>query len=341
MNSMRRVIWGILALIAIIAVGTTGYMIIEGWPFLDSVYMTITTITTVGYGEIHPLSDGGRIFGIFLILGGMGGAFYALTGVIEYIVEGNIGTLLGRRRMENKISQLKGHFILCGFGRVGEEIANILKEEDVPFVVIDNRPECKTRADKAGYLYIQGDATNDEVLQSAGIENARGLITALGSDIDNTYITLSARGMYPALFITARASDAAAEAKLKRIGANRIVSPNSIGARRMAMLALRPTVVDFLDTISRRHGPELQMENVAIGNNSTLEGKTVKDIKQISRAIILAINKKSGKLLANPSDEETVNAGDSLILMGTSTQLSTLEAICEGVTLEDLNQNKK
>lgn len=338
MKSMRRLIIGIVALIATIAVGTAGYVIIEGWSVLDSVFMTITTITTVGYGEVHALSDTGRIFSIILILGGMGGAFYALTGVIEYIVEGNIGTLLWRRRMENKISQLKGHFILCGFGRVGEEIADILKEEDVPFVVIDNRTEGITRAANSGYLYVEGDATNDEILKEAGIENARGLITALGSDVDNTYITLSARGMYPSLFITTRASDSAAEAKLKRIGANRIVSPNSIGARRMAMLALRPAVVDFLDTISRRRGPELQMENVAIGDNSTLEGKTVNDIKQTSRAIILAINKKNGKLLANPSDEETVNAGDSLIIMGTSTQLSSLEAICAGIKPEELNK---
>jgi voltage-gated potassium channel len=340
MNSIRKVIFGILALVIIIAAGTAGYMIIEDWTVFDSLYMTIITITTVGYGEVHPLSESGRIFSIFLILGGMGGAFYALTGIIQYIIEGNIVTLLGRRRMENKIVQLRGHYILCGFGRVGEEIANILNEEDVPFVVIDNRAECKTRADKAGYLYIEGDATNDEVLKSAGIENARGLITALGSDIDNTYITLSARGMYPSLFITARASDAAAEAKLKRIGANRIVSPNNIGARRMAMLALRPTVVDFLDTISSRHGPELQMENVAIGDNSTLEGKTVSDIKQTSRAIILAINKKNGKLLANPSDEETVYAGDSLIIMGTSAQLSSLEAICAGEKPEGPHQDK-
>jgi voltage-gated potassium channel len=330
MKSLNKVIWGILALVATIAIGTIGYEIIEGWSFLDSVYMTITTITTVGYSEVHPLSDSGRIFSIFLILGGMGGAFYALTGVITYIIEGNIGATLGRRRMENKISQLKEHFILCGFGRVGEEIANIFKEEEVSFVVIDNRPECTTRAEQAGYLYLEGDATSDEILKEAGIERARGLVASLGSDIDNTYITLSARGLYPSLFITARASDAEAEKKLRRTGANRIVSPNSIGARRMAMLALRPTVMDFLDTITRRRGPALQMENVAIDSNSTLNGLTIEDIKRCSRATILALNRKTGTLLANPRDEEKVTAGDSLIIMGTSDQLATLEAVCEG-----------
>jgi voltage-gated potassium channel len=335
MKSARRVLIGILALHATIAIGSIGYMVIEHWSFLDSVFMTITTVTTVGYSDMG-MSSGGRIFSIFLILGGMGGAFYALTGIIEYIVEGNIGTLLGRRRMENKIAQLKAHFILCGFGRVGEEIANILHEEEVPFIIIDNRPECITRADAAGFLYVEGDATSDEILKAAGIENARGLIVALGSDVDNTYITLSARGLYPNLFITARASDATAEAKLKRIGANRIVSPNSIGARRMAMLALRPAVMDFLDTISRRRGPELQMENVAINENSSLDGQTVDDIRKCSRATILAINKKTGRLLANPSGDEQVNIGDSLIIMGTSDQLTSLEAVCAAVKPEDL-----
>jgi voltage-gated potassium channel len=336
MKSLNKVIWGIMALVATIAIGTIGYMIIEeNWSFLDSIYMTITTITTVGYHEVHPLSDGGRIFSIVLILGGMGGAFYALTGVITYIVEGNIGATLGRRRMENKITQLKDHFILCGFGRVGEEIANIFKEEDVQFVIIDNRPECNTRADQAGYLYIEGDATSDEVLKKAGIEKARGLVAALGSDIDNTYITLSARGLYPSLFITARASDHEAEKKLRRIGANRIVSPNSIGARRMAMLALRPTVMDFLDTITRRRGPELQMENIAIDTDSSLNGRTIEDIKNCSMATILALNKKTGTLLANPSNKEKVTAGDSLIIMGTRDQLTSLEAVCEGAVKLD------
>ncbi len=292
MNSLRRVIIGFLALMAIIIVGSIGYMVIEGWSVIDAVYMTITTITTVGYREVNPLSNGGRIFNIFVILGGMGGAFYALTGVIQYIVEGNLAATFGRRRMENKIEKLTSHFILCGFGRVGEEIAAILREEEVPFVIIDNRAECVSRADKAGYLYLEGDATSDEILKKAGIERARGLITALGSDVDNTYITLSARGLYPSLFITSRASDAAAESKLKRMGANRVVSPNSIGARRMAMLALRPTVVDFLDSITRRRGPELQVENVAIGQDSSLDNRTISDIQQCSKAIILALNKK-------------------------------------------------
>ena len=232
--------------------------------------------------------------------------------------------------MKTKIAKLKGHLILCGYGRVGEEIARTFKEEGVPFVVIDNRPECITRAEQAGYLHLQGDATSDEVMKEAGIERARGLVAALGTDADNTYIVLSARGLRPDLFIEARASDKEAEAKLKRAGADRIVSPNSIGARRMALLAIRPTVADFIDTVTFRRGRELQMENIIVPDSSPLVGQTVAATRQRSQANILAINRKNGKLLANPVSEEAIEPGDRLVIMGTAEQLTTLESLCQG-----------
>ncbi|MFC2003975.1 potassium channel family protein [Chloroflexota bacterium] len=330
MNSLRRLSWGIGALVAIIAIGVIGYTVIEGWSFLDSLYMTIITITTVGYNEVHPPTDNGQIFSIFLIIGGVGGALYALTGVMQYIVEGNIGTTWGRRRMKSKIAQLKGHFILCGFGRVGEEIAHTFKEEGAPFVVIDNRPDCIARIEQTGYLYLEADATSDEVLKEAGIERARGLVAAVGVDTDNTYITLSARELRPDLFVEARASSEEAEKKLKRAGADRVVSPYSLGGRRMAMLALRPAVVDFIDTVTQRRGPELQLENIAVSSGSSLAGQTVEEARQCSKATVLAVSKKSGRLLPNPSGEETIAAGDSLIIMGTREQLASLELVCEG-----------
>ncbi|MEE8414408.1 MAG: NAD-binding protein [Dehalococcoidales bacterium] len=335
MGSRRRVLWGGSTLIAILAAGTTGYAVIEGWSLLDSIYMTVITITTVGYAEVHSLSAGGQVFSIFLIIGGVSGALYTLTGIIEYILEGNIGTTWGRRRMNNKITGLKDHIILCGFGRVGEEIARTFKEEGVTFVIIENRQESITRLEQSGYLYVEGDATRDGVLKEASIERARGLVAALGSDADNTYITLSGRELHPDLFIEARASGAEAGKKLRSAGANRIVSPTSIGARRMAMLAMRPAVVDFIDTITRNRGPDLLVENVAIGDDSTLAGQTVADVRQCSKANVLAINKKTGKLVPNPSGEEKIVAGDSLIIMGTSEQLSSLETICEGVKLDE------
>ena len=231
--------------------------------------------------------------------------------------------------MERTISKLKEHFILCGYGRVGQEIARIFAEEGVPFVIIDKDRESIAIAEKDGRLYVLADATSDEVLKEAGIERARGLVIAVGNDADSVYITLSARGLRPDLFIEARASSSAAGAKLKNAGANRIIAPYSLGARRMAQLALRPTVVDFIDTVIYRRGRELQMENIVVGSNSALAGLTVEETRHRTKAAILAISKKGGKLLANPQGEETVESGDRLIAMGTKKQLAVLEEICE------------
>ncbi len=322
-------LWGVCVLVIIIAAGVIGYVVIEGWSFIDAIYMTIITITTVGYAEVHPLTTTGRIFSLFLIAGGVGGALYALSGIAGYILEGHLGTTWGRRRMERNIAKLKRHFILCGYGRVGREIAHIFTEEGVPFVVIDKDRESIATAEKDGYLYVFGDATSDEVLKEAGIEQARGLVAALGSDAESVYITLSARGLRPDLFIEARASSSMAGAKLKKAGADRIISPYSLGARRMAQLALRPTVVDFIDTVIYRRGRELQMENIAVGSDSALAGLTVEETRRRTKAAILAISKKGGKLVANPPGEETIESGDRLITLGTKQQLAALEKICE------------
>ena len=329
MSSMRRLLWGICALVIIIIAGVIGYIVIEEWSFIDALYMTIVTITTVGYAEVHPLSVGGRIFSIFLIVGGVSGALYTVSAIVGYVIEGHLGTTLGRRRMERNIAKLREHFILCGYGRVGQEIARIFTEEGVPFVVIDKDRDSIAAAEKEGYLYVLADATDDEGLKEAGIERARGLVVAAGNDADNVYITLSARETRPDLFIEARASSNTAGAKLKRAGANRIIAPYSLGARRMAQLALRPTVVDFIDTVIYRRGRELQMENIVVGSNSALAGLTVEETRHRTKAAILAISKKDGKLLANPQGEETIESGDRLITLGTKKQLAALEEICE------------
>jgi voltage-gated potassium channel len=241
----RRVLPALYVLVIIVSIGVIGYMVIERWSFIDALYMTILTITTVGYGEVHTLSQGGRVFSVILMIGGVGGVLYTLSLLIQYLLEGQFGITLRRRWMKTEIAKLKEHFILCGYGRMGQEIAHAFSGEGIPFVVIENSQESAARAGENGYLYLQGDATNDEVLKEARIESARGLVAAVGSDVDNTYITLSARGLCPDLFITARSCSPGVEVKLKRAGANRIVSPHSIGARRMAMLALHPAVVDF------------------------------------------------------------------------------------------------
>jgi len=233
--------------------------------------------------------------------------------------------------MKNKIAKLREHFILCGYGRVGQEIAGVFAEEQVSFVVIDKDKDIINKAEEDNRLCLLADATNDETLKEAGIEHARGLVVAVASDADSTYITLSARQLRPELFIEARASSNEVETKLKKAGATRVISPNSIGARRMAMLALRPAVVDFFDTVTHRRGRELQMENIAIKEKSCLVGQPVNDVRQRTKATILAISRQNGKLLANPTAGDMLEAGDILIAMGTREQLASLEQICDEV----------
>ncbi len=325
MGASRRVLQGIVLLLAIIAIGVAGYRLIEGWPLLDSLYMTVITITTVGFTEVHPLSTAGRVFTIFLIIGGVGGALYALTGIITFVVEGQFGWTLGRQRMRSRIAQLKGHFVLCGYGRVGEEIARHFKEEGIPFVVIDNHPDCISRLEAAGHLFIQGDATKDEILKAAGVEEARGLVAAVGTDVDNTYITLSARGLNPRLFIEARASNLEAEDKLRRAGADRVVSPTSIGGRRMAMLALRPAVVDFIDTVTIGRGRDMQLEDVDITPGSRLAGRAVREARRGGDVNILAMWKKDGRFIASPPDDTVLEQGDRLVVIGSPRALAALD----------------
>jgi len=240
----QRILPALYVLAITIVSGVTGYMVIERWSFIDALYMTILTITTVGYGEVQPLSQSGKVFSIVLMAGGVGGVLYTLSLFIQYLLEGQFGITLRRRRMKTEIAKLKEHVILCGYGRMGQEIAYTFNDEGIDFVIIENAQQSAAKAGEDGCLYLQGDATNDEVLKEARIESARGLVAAVGSDVDNTFITLSARGLNPDLVITARACSPGVEVKLKRAGATRVVSPHSIGARRMAMLALHPAAVD-------------------------------------------------------------------------------------------------
>ncbi len=235
--------------------------------------------------------------------------------------------------MKNRIAHLKNHFILCGYGRVGQEIARILADEKADFVIIDKSREGITQAEMDNHLYIMADAASDDTLKEAGIERARGLIVAIGNDADSTYVTLSARQIKPDLFIEARISSHEAEGKLKRAGADRIVSPYSIGARRMAMLALQPEVADFIDIVSFK-GHDMYLENLIVGKGSLLAEKTLGNARKESKAVVLAINRNNRKMITNPSDNEKIQAGDSLIAMGTREEMRALEGICESCNLE-------
>ena len=328
MSPRRRLVYIALALLVVIAAGTVGYKLIGGdeWSFLDALYMTVTTLSTVGFKEVHDLSATGRIFTILLVIGGVGVMFYSLGTIFQYFIEGQLTDIFEGRRMKEGIAKLKDHIIICGYGQVGREVALTFKGEGVPFVVIDQNQEAIAKADKDGHLYIQGNATRDDTLDEAGIQRARGLVAAVGSDADNIFITLSARGLRSDLLIIARAFAEESESKLKRAGADRVILPLRLGGRRLAMVALHPLVIDFVETTMHSRERDFVLEDVSIASGSPLAGMTIKQGQETSGgAVILAVKKKGGNLLANPPQETLLEVGDEVVVMGTKQQLSSFE----------------
>lgn len=311
----------------LLALGTSGYMVIEGWSFLDALYMTVTTLVTVGYGEIHPLSSIGRIFTIGLIVLGVGGVLYTFTTVMQFVFEGHLGREWELRRMQGRIDRLRDHFILCGYGRVGRQVARDFSEDGVPFVLIDQSPERLENAASDGCMTLRGDATDDDTLRRAGIERARGLVTCVQSDAENIFVTLSARALKPDLYIVARSNDEDAAPKLRRAGADRVVSPYSIGGRQMAMLAVRPAAVEFVDRVLSRSGIELLLEDFAIAERSTLVGRTLADIQHnVAPGVTVIAVRRDSRLVTQPPADLDVRTGDELVAFGTPEQLRTLES---------------
>ncbi len=327
MSLRRRLTYIAIALLAVIAFGTIGYRIIQDeWSLLDCIYMTITTLSTVGFREIDGLSDTGRIFTMVLIVGGVGVMLYSLGAIVQYLIEGQITNMWGIRRMKDNVAKLRDHIIICGYGQVGREVALTLKSEGVPFVVIDQNQEAITKAAGEGQLYVQGNATRDDILNEAGIQRARGLVAAVGSDADNIFIALSARGLRSDFLIVARAFAEESESKLKRAGADRVILPLRLGGRRLAMIALHPLVIDFVETTMHSRERDFVLEDMSIASGSPLAGITMKQGQEISGgAAILAVKKKGGVLLANPPQETMLEAGDEVVVMGTRQQLSSFE----------------
>jgi voltage-gated potassium channel len=326
MSPRRRLISIGIALLAVIAIGTTGYLIIQDeWSLLDCVYMTIITLSTVGFREIDGLSDAGRVFTLVLIVGGVGVMFYSLGTIVQYLIEGQITNMWGSRRMKDNIAKIKDHIIICGYGQVGREVAITFKSEGVPFVIIDQNQEAIAKAAGDGLLYVQGNATRDDILEEAGIQRARGLVAAVGSDADNIFITLSARGLRSDLLIVARAFAEESESKLKRAGADRVILPLRLGGRRLAMIALHPLVIDFVETTIHSRERDFVLEDVSIASGSPLAGMTIKQGQDSGGAAILAVKKKGGALLGNPPQETVLEAGDEVVVMGTRQQLSSFE----------------
>ena len=308
-----------------IAFGTIGYMIVERWNLLDSLYMTITTLTTVGYGEVHPLSTEGRIFTIILILFGVGAVLYALSAGAKVILEGELQELFGRKRLEKKIKDLKEHYIICGYGRMGRIICKELKGEKMPFLVIEKNSDSIPTS--SSLLIMTGDATSDEMLKEAGIERAKGLISVLPTDAENLYVVLSARGLNPNLFIVARAGEEGSESKLLRAGANKVVSPYSIGGLRIAHTVLRPAVVDFIEFATKTGNLELQMEEIPIPEGSYFIGRSLDQcgIGKELGIIIVGIKRATGEMRFNPTFRTTIKAGDTMIALGEIAKLHKLE----------------
>jgi voltage-gated potassium channel len=305
--------------------GSAGYMFIEGWNCLDSLYMTIITIASVGYKEIHDLSPNGRIFTIILIISGVGSVTYALTTIAKIVVEGEIQEIFGRKRLEKKIKELKNHYIVCGYGRMGRIICRELKEKDLKFVIIEKEPDTFESGEET--LVLKGDATKDENLKEAGIEKAKGLISVLPTDAENLFVVLSARELNPKLFIVARAGEEGSEQKLLRAGADRVVSPYHIGGLRIAHTVLKPAVVDFIEFATKSGNIDLQMEEITVQNNSKLAGLTLDEcgIGRDLGIIVVAIKKVSGDMQFNPTFRTAIKAGDTLIALGEISKLRTLE----------------
>ena len=307
-----------LLIVALWLTGVAGYMVIEKWRLLDSVYMTAISLTTVGFKEVRPLSDYGRIFTIVLITLGVGLFFYAAGTLAEAIIEGHIRGLIGKKRMEKRIYKLSNHYVVCGYGRLGRVICQELQMRRFPVVVIDNRETAIKVAGQNGLLYLKGDATLDETLVRAGIKRAKGLITVLGTDAANVYITISARSINPRFTIVARAEDENAEKKMFRVGATKVISPYKIGATRMALAVLKPTLTEFLDLASHSVGFDLDIEQIEIMHGSELAGKALKDVSLRERTgvTVVAIKKKGGRLSLQFSPDEPLAPGDTIIALG-------------------------
>ncbi len=315
--------------LCIVIFGTTGYIVVEGWGFLDALYMTIITISTVGYSEVHLVSKAGRLFTILLVFFGVGFTLYIAAAVVQFMVEGRIRIILGRRRLEKKIDRMKDHYIVCGYGRIGRVLCRDLKRKPLDLVVVEKNPELIPVMDADGVLYIGGDASDEENLIKAGIKRAKGLIALLASDADNVFLVLTARQLDPDLLIVARASQEKAKSKLLAAGANTVESPYEMGAVSMAHRIIRPTVTSFLDLAFAHKRKDIQMEEIPVSASSSLVNIILKDtgIRQKYNLIIIAIKKPDGNMLFNPSFEAIIEVDDTVIAVGEETNLHKLENI--------------
>jgi voltage-gated potassium channel len=324
----RRLILIAMGLALVLTGGTLGFMWIEHYPVFDAFYMTLTTVTTVGYAEIRGLSHAGRVFNSFLILFGVTTIFLAVGAMTQTLIELELNQFFGKRRVRSMIENLEGHIILCGFGRVGRGAAEELRKAGASFVVVDNNDERVERAIKAGMLAVLADASRDETLRDVGIARAKGLIATLASDADNLFVILSAKTLNPNLQLSARIAEESSEQKMRRAGADFVFAPYDSTGHRMAQALLRPHVLQFLDFTTQK-GVDVEIEQVRVTAESAFAGRTLADadIRHKSGVVILAIRKNDGEMVFNPSPDAMMSAGDHLIAMGDARNLQKLEQL--------------
>lgn len=325
----RRVWVGVGLLSAVVGLGTAGYVVL-GLSFIDALYQTMITVTTVGYGEVGAAEGEAdtayRVFTMVLLLGGVGAVLYTLTGMFETVVEGRITDLFERRRMARELTALRGHVIICGAGRLGRTVADYLANAGRAVVVIDVNDEILRGQP---HLCVRGDATDDAVLALAGLERADTLIAALDTDAGNLYVTLTARSARPDLFVISRARVESAEPKMRQAGADRVINPQFIGGRRIAAMTLQPHVADFMDVVMHDGSLEFRLEEVQVPLSSPLHGMTLREahLRDRTGAMVLAVRRPNGEFLTNPTPDTPLTEGEVLIAIGTSEQLRALTAM--------------
>ncbi len=324
---LRRLTYIAAAIALTLAVGTTGFTVIEHYPLFDAFYMTVITVSTVGYAEIHPLSHAGRIFNSLLIFFGVTVMFFAIGAMTQSIIELELGEYLGKRRTRRMIEKLEKHFIICGYGRVGRNASQELKRAGVPFVIADRNPDRVEKAMLAGLLAVEADATRDETLHAVGVTRARGLVSALATDADNLFVILSAKNLNPQLYVATRAGEEEAEEKLRHAGADAVFAPYTAAGYRLAQAVLRPHVFQFFDFATKNMGLDVDIEQVRVPEASEFAAHSLEQtrLRRELGVIVLAIRKIDGRMLFNPPAETVISAGDHLIVMGEPGNLRTLE----------------
>lgn len=325
---MHKSITVIILFALLLLVGTFGYMYSEGIDFWNSMYLTVITITTVGYGDMVPKHASGKILTAVLIFCGGGVVMYTFSKITETVIEGRIRDIFERNKMDKKVMQLSKHHIVCGFGRIGKEICQVLAANKKTFVIIENNEEVIQEIEKLNYIFIKGEAADDEVLLKAKVEKAASLIAVVSSDADNLFITLSARVLNPKLFIMARSSGApGADIKLHRAGATKVISPYNIGARRMAQLLIRPTVIDFIDLTMHAGELGLRMEELLVTEKASFANKNLIEsgIRNKFDVIVVAIKRQAGEMSFNPGPKTMIQPGDILVVLGEHNQIIALE----------------